>query len=211
MAASGAILVGFTLLHMLGNLKAFQGREAYDAYAAFLREVGYPLLPHYGALWGVRLVLLGALLVHGTAAWQLWRQSRSARSVRYRMAHPEVFSYASRTMRWGGVIVLAFLVYHILHLTTGTVHPDFVYGSAYDNLVLGFGSLPVVGAYLVAVTMLGFHLHHGVWSAFGTAGIENPRVERIRRPVAVVLAWGITAGYAIVPLAVLAGIIGMEG
>jgi succinate dehydrogenase / fumarate reductase cytochrome b subunit len=110
-------------------------------------------------------------------------------------------------MRWGGVIILAFVVYHLLHLTTGTVHPDFEAGSVYDNLVIGFRSVPVTAAYLVAVGALGFHLYHGIWSAFATAGVENPRIERVRRPLAAVLALGIFLGFAIVPLAVLAGVL----
>jgi succinate dehydrogenase / fumarate reductase cytochrome b subunit len=207
MAASGAVLFAYVLLHMLGNLKTFQGREAFDGYAHFLREVGTPLVPHSGLLWGVRLALLAAVTVHVVAAYQLWRQSRSARDVGYTKLHPQTFSYASRTMRWGGVIILAFVVYHLLHLTTGTVHPDFEAGSVYDNLVIGFRSVPVTAAYLVAVGALGFHLYHGIWSAFATAGVENPRIERVRRPLAAVLALGIFLGFAIVPLAVLAGVL----
>jgi len=114
-------------------------------------------------------------------------------------------------MRWGGVIVFAFVIYHLLHLTTGTVHPDFVAGSAYNNLVIGFQSLPVTIFYLIAVAALSFHLYHGIWSAFATAGIQNPRVERVRRPIATVLSWALFLGYAVVPLAVLAGFVTLEG
>lgn len=207
MALSGLILVGYVILHMLGNLKAFQGQEALDAYGAFLREVGYPLLPEYGMLWIVRIVLLAAVGVHIVAAVQLWAQSRRARSHGYRKEESMVFSYASRTMRWGGVIILAFVVYHLLHLTTGHAHPDFEYGSVYDNLVIGFQSPLVTGVYLVAVGALSLHLYHGLWSVFATVGVQNRRVDRIRRPLALVVSVALFVGYAVVPLAVLAGIL----
>ncbi len=207
MALSGVLLFGFVLGHMLGNLKAFQGREALDGYAVFLRELGYPVLPEYGFLWIARIGLLLIVAVHILSAWQLWSQSRSARTVGYRKLDSQVFSYASRTMRWGGVLVLVFVVYHLLHMTTGTAHPDFEYGSVYDNLVIGFRSLPVVAFYLAAVGALSLHLYHGLWSAFATVGIENPRIERVRRPLAAAIAWGMFLGYAVVPLAVLIRII----
>lgn len=207
MALSGVILFGFVLLHMLGNLKAFEGREAMDSYAEFLRAVGTPVVPEYGVLWAVRLLLLAALGVHATAAYQLWRQSRKARTQGYRKSRSQTFGYASRTMRWGGVIVLAFVIYHLLHMTTGTVHPDFEYGSVYDNLVIGFQSIPVTAFYLVAVGALSVHLHHGLWSVFATLGNQNPRLDRIRRPAAAAISIGLFVGYAIVPLAVLLGVL----
>ena len=207
MAVSGLLLFGFVIAHMLGNLKAFEGPEAMDAYALFLREVGYPLLPEYGALWIVRIGLLAALALHAIPAWQLWRQSRAARDRGYRKEDSQVFSYASRTMRWGGVIILLFVVYHLLHMTTGHAHPDFEYGAVYDNLVAGFQSFPVTGVYLVAVGALSLHLYHGVWSLFGTLGTDNPRVDRIRRPLALVSAVGLFVGYALVPVAILLGIL----
>ncbi len=207
MALSGIILFGFVLMHMLGNLKAFEGREAMNSYAEFLRVVGTPIVPEYGVLWLVRIALLAAVGVHALSAFQLWRQSRSARTHRYLKSRSQVFSYASRTMRWGGVIVLAFIVYHLLHMTTGTVHPDFEYGSVYDNLVIGFQSAPVTAFYLVAVGALSIHLYHGLWSVFSTLGNENVRVNRIRRPAAAAIAIGMFLGYAVVPLAVVLGIL----
>ena len=209
MAISGLILFGFIVGHMLGNLKVFQGQEAMDAYALFLREVGYPVVPEYGLIWVARIVLLGALLIHVQAAVTLWLSSRRARGQGYRKEDSQVFSYASRTMRWGGVIILVFVIYHLLHLTTGTVHPDFEYGSAYANLVIGFQSPFVVGFYLLAVGALCVHLYHGLWSAFATLGSQNRRIEKVRRPLAVGIAWALFVGYAVVPLGVQAGIVSL--
>ncbi len=210
MGLSGLLLFGFTVGHMLGNLKAFQGRpwdgvspHALDLYGEALRNFGYPFLPHYGLLWIARIGLLLAVGVHIVAAFQLWRQSRRARPVAYRKNDSLVFSYASRTMRWGGVIILAFIVFHLLHMTTGQAHPEFEYGAVYRNLVIGFQSPLVAGFYLVAVGALCLHLYHGLWSVIGTLGIENPRIERVRRPVAGALSIGLFIGYAVVPIAVL--------
>lgn len=207
MAVSGLILFGFVFAHMAGNLKAFEGQEAFDAYAAFLRELGYPAIPESGVLWVARIVLLLAVAVHILAAVQLWARSRKARGGRYHKSRSQTFSYASRTMRWGGVIVALFVVYHLLHLTTGTVHPDFDHASVYANLVVAFGSVPVVVFYLVAVGALSLHLYHGLWSVFSTLGVQNARIDRIRRPAAALIALVLFVGYAIVPLGVLAGFI----
>jgi len=212
MGLSGLILFGFVIVHMLGNLKAFQphdgvGPHPLDQYGAFLREFGYPVVPEYGTVWVIRIALLVALGIHMIAAYQLWRQSRSARTVGYGKAKSEVFSYASLTMRWGGVTIAVFVVYHLLHMTTGTVHPEFEYGSVYQNLVIGFQSPLIVGVYLIAVAALSAHLYHGVWSVFTTLGVQNPRIQRLRRPVAAAFAGGLLLGYAVVPLAVMAGIL----
>jgi succinate dehydrogenase / fumarate reductase, cytochrome b subunit len=211
MALSGIVLFVFVLLHMLGNLKAFEGPEAMDGYALLLREIGYPLIPGYGLLWTIRIFLLLALAIHLVASYQLWRRSRKARTAGYRKERSQVFSYASRTMRWGGVIIFLFVVYHVLHLTTGHVHPDpdFESTAVYANLVAGFQSIGVVGFYLIAVGALSLHLYHGLWSFFSTVGVENPRVGRARRPLALVIAVGMFVGYATVPLAVQLGILGL--
>ncbi|TVP60251.1 MAG: succinate dehydrogenase [Gemmatimonadales bacterium] len=210
MAVSGILLIGFVFGHMVGNLKAFEsvgesGVHPLDSYAQFLREVGYPLIPETGLLWGVRLALLAAVGVHIVAAYQLWRQSRSARTQRYHKPDSQVFSYASRTMRWGGVIIVLFVIYHLLHFTTGDVHPDFEYGSVYQNLVIGFQSIPVALFYIVAVGALSLHLYHGIWSVFATLGVQNPRVERLRRPLAAGLSLVLFVGYVSVPIAVMIG------
>lgn len=212
MGISGLLLFGFIVGHMLGNLKAFQpwsgeGAHPLDSYGVFLREFGYPIIPEYGLLWGVRLGLLLAVGVHMLAAFQLWIRSRAARPQEYEKESSQVFSYASRTMRWGGVIIAAFVVYHLLHMTTGTVHPDFEYGSVYQNLVIAFQNPLVAGFYILAVGSLALHLYHGLWSVFTTLGVQNPKIRRLRRPLAGGVALVLFLGYVSVPLAVLAGLI----
>lgn len=208
MAITGLLLFGFVLVHMLGNLKVFQGADKFNAYAEFLREAGYPLLPHGGLLWVARLTLLAAVAAHMLAVAQLVRLSRRARgSERYRKPESLVFSYASRTMRWGGVIIVAFVVYHLLHLTVGTAHPQFDQASPYHNVVSGFSVWWVTLAYVVAVSMVGLHLYHGLWSSTQTLALRFPVVTRWRRPVAALISAVIVVGYIAVPLAVLGGLV----
>ena len=206
MALSGALLLGFVVAHMTGNLKAFQGAEKFNEYAEFIRTFGAPALPRSAFLWIQRVGLLGIFLAHVGAAWTLARRSRAARGSGYRGPERSLgFSYASRTMRWGGVILLLFVIYHLLHFTTGHAHPDFVHGNAYHNLVVGFTNPLVVAVYVLAVSALAFHLWHGVWSAFQTLGLDNPRYVGIRRPLAMSIAVLLWIGFLIVPAAVLAG------
>lgn len=207
MALSGLFLVFFLILHMVGNLKALQGADAFNGYARFLREVGYPAVPHEGVLWVFRVLLLGAFVTHVVAAFQLWSRSRAARPAGYARQQNLSFSYASRTMRWGGVIVLLFIVYHILHFTTGQAHPDFRHGDVYHNFVVGFSSPLVLGFYLLAQASLCLHLFHGVWSATQTLGVSHPKYDPLRRPVAVGIALLIFVGFVIPPISVALGII----
>jgi succinate dehydrogenase / fumarate reductase cytochrome b subunit len=207
MAVTGVILIGFVVGHMIGNLKVFMGPEAFNHYAEGLRTFGDPFFARGQLLWLIRVVLLAAVLVHIGAAVLLVRHSRRARPVGYtKYDGGMVFSYASRTMTWGGVIILAFVVYHLLHLTLGTVHPEFVHGDAYHNFVRGFQSVPVSAAYILAMIPLGFHLYHGFWSMFQTFGV-GPRVDRWRRGAAATLAIGVVLGNISFPVAVLAGIV----
>jgi len=210
MALSGVLLVGFVLGHMAGNLKVFQGAEAFNAYAEWIREFGYPALPHYGFLWIARTVLLAAVGVHVWAAWRLWRTSRAARNQRYRKQKDLSFSYASRTMRWGGVILLVFIVYHILHFTTGQAHTHFVEGDVYRNFVVAFRNPLVLGAYFVAQAALCLHIYHGAWSAFQTLGANHPRINHLRRPLASAIAIAIFVGFMIPPVSVAVGAVGSE-
>lgn len=207
MGVSGLVLFGFVLMHMIGNLKMFQGPEAMDGYALFIREVGYPAVPKYGVLWIVRVVLLAAVAAHAVSAFQLWSRSRAARPRGYAKEQNLSFSYASRTMRWGGVILLLFIVYHILHFTTGQAHPDFVYGDVYRNFVIGFQNPLVLGFYLVAQAALCLHLFHGLWSAFQTLGANHPKYNHLRRPLATGLALVIFVGFVAPPIAVALGIL----
>jgi succinate dehydrogenase / fumarate reductase, cytochrome b subunit len=207
MAVSGIVLVGFIVVHMLGNLKVFQGDSSFNAYAEFIREVGYPALPHQGALWLIRIALLVAVAVHITMAVQLWQMSSAARERRYQKNKDLSFSYASRTMRWGGVIILLFLVYHILHFTTGQAHPDFVLHDAHHNFVTAFQVPWVVLVYVVAQAALCLHLYHGVWSLFQTLGANHPRYNRYRRPFAAALAIGVFVGFVVPPIMVLARVV----
>jgi succinate dehydrogenase / fumarate reductase cytochrome b subunit len=217
MAVTGIILFGFVLIHMIGNLKLYEGghQEAgqaelvykLDSYAGWLREVGAPAIPTSGVLWIARLVLLGAVVLHIWAAYSLTRGSQAARPRRYERYKPAHLSYASRTMRWGGVIILLFVIYHLLHLTTGTVHPEFRHGAVYHNVVTGFQVWWVALFYIVANIALGFHLYHGLWSLFQTLGWNHPRFNSWRRAFAHAFAWIVTLGNISFPVAVLTGLV----
>ena len=210
MAVSGIVLFGYVLLHMLGNLKLYEGPQKLDAYAGFLREVGSPLVPPEGLLWVVRVVLLVAVVLHVWSAWALTRMSYAARPVGYEKRDAVAMSYASRTMRWGGVILLLFIVYHLLHLTTGTLHPRFMPGAVYHNIVTGLQVWWVALFYAAAQVALGLHLYHGLWSMFQTLGWNHPRYNRWRRWFAAAFAWLITLGNLSFPLAVWSGLITLQ-
>lgn len=202
MAVTGAILFGFVLGHMLGNLQVYLGPEAMNAYAVFLRE-----LLHGTGLWIVRAVLLAAVILHIWSATSLTLSSRKARPVAYAEQKWRESTYASRTMRWSGVILFAFIVYHLMHLTFGNAHPTFIEGDVYHNFVAGFRSVPVSAAYIVAMILLGLHLRHGVWSMFQTLGVSHPRHIAMARTGAWIFAAVIVLGNISFPLAVLAGIL----
>lgn len=205
MAVSGVILFGFVLIHMIGNLKLYEGPQYLNNYARWLREVGSPAVPTSGLLWIFRSVLLAAVALHVWAAWQVTRMSQVARPRGY-VSRPKIHTtYASRTMRWGGVIILLFVIYHLLHFTFGTVHPDFIEGDVYHNVVSGFRVWYVSLFYVVAQVALGFHLYHGLWSMFQSLGWNHPRFNHWRNGFAHVFAWIITLGNISFPLAVLAG------
>ena len=209
MAVTGILLVLFLIAHMLGNLKIFGGPTSFDHYAHWLREIGAPVLPDTWYLWLQRAVLGVAVVAHIWAATVLARRARAARPVRY--AHrPKVHtSYAARTMRWGGVIIALFVIYHLLDLTTGDLNPVGDSGRPYANVVADFAPERwyVTLVYVIGVVTLGFHLRHGMFSALRSLGQQTPRGERRARAAALGFAVALSAGYLVVPFAVLTGLV----
>jgi succinate dehydrogenase / fumarate reductase cytochrome b subunit len=204
MAVTGLIGVGFVVGHMLGNLQMFQGAEKMNSYAHFLKSLG-------GLLWLARAVLLGAVILHIVAAFQLSRGRLSARPVGYkRGSQREVSTFASKTIRWGGVLLLVFIVFHILHFTTLDIFRDYSTTDVYANVVHGFSKWWVSLFYVLAMAFLGLHLYHGVWSSMRTIGAVKPSPRPLRRQAALVLAIIVWAGFTAIPLGVLAGVIGPE-
>lgn len=211
MAVSGLIMVGYLLLHMYGNLRAFDGPDAFNAYAEHLRTIGVPLLPHKGLLWFVRVVLMVAVLVHAYAAITLWRRNKKAAGYvdgkRYHSKQNRTGnqrSYASFTMRWGGVTIALFIVFHILNLTTDTIHPGGKADLPYDKLHNSFQSWWVLLAYTVAMIAVGFHLWHGFWSAFTTLGQNrsSTRLDSSLNKFAIAIAALITIGFLAPPFSI---------
>jgi succinate dehydrogenase cytochrome b subunit len=209
MAVTGGILVLYLVAHMLGNLKIFFGEQALNTYAAWLREIGEPALPGEGMLWLIRVVLLVAVILHIVSATILARRARAARPVKYAHRRPVSTTYASRTMRWGGVIILLFVIYHILDLTTGTLNPNGQPGQVYDNVVADFSRWYVTLAYVVANLAVGFHLRHGIWSALQTLGRSSGPYQMRYKAIALVIAVVLTAGFLAVPFAVQFGLVGV--
>jgi succinate dehydrogenase / fumarate reductase, cytochrome b subunit len=207
MAVTGLVLVAFLFAHMAGNLKIFVGAESFDHYAHWLRTLGMPLLPETWYLWIQRAGLTLALIGHIAAATILARRARKARPIRYAHRPKVQGSYAARTMRWGGVIVLLFAIYHILDLTTGTLNPIGDRAHPYANVVADFapGRWYVTLFYTLAVVAVGFHLRHGIFSAARTLGQQTPQGARVANGVAVVASVVLVVGFLSVPFAVLTG------
>jgi succinate dehydrogenase / fumarate reductase cytochrome b subunit len=201
MAVTGIILVAYLITHVLANLLVFQGPEQINSYSRFLHGTG-------GALWAARLVLLAALVLHVVAAVQLTARRRAARPVGYAGGRDaQVSTFASRSIRWGGVLILVFLIYHILHFTLGTAHTAFVEGDPYHNVATGFARPLVVMFYELAMGAVGLHLYHGIWSSGRSLGLSAPSPRPLRRQLALVLAVIVWAGFAVIPVAVYAGVI----
>ena len=203
MAVTGIILVGWIVGHMLGNVLIFRGPAAVNDYAALLKSNG-------GLLWGLRAFMLLTLTLHVVAAIQLFQQQRAARPVGYARQVPQQSTFASRTMRWGGLVLALFLVYHILHLTTGTVHPAFSHTDVYSNMVRGLRVPWVAAIYLVAVGALGLHLYHGMWSVFQSLGVSHPSITPMRRRLATGVAAVVYIGFTAIPLAILFGLLDLR-
>ena len=211
MAVSGLIMVGYLILHMYGNLRAFSGPDAFNEYAHHLRTFGEPMLPHEGMLWIVRVVLLAAVFLHAYAAITLWRRNKKAAGYvgakRYQTKQNRAGiqrSYASFTMRWGGVTIALFIVFHILNLTTNDIHPGGAADTPYGKLHNSFEHFWVLLAYTVAMLAVGFHLWHGFWSAFTTLGqnYSAKRRDSFWNSAAIVVAVVITAGFLAPPFSI---------
>jgi len=211
MALTGVFLFGWIFLHMLGNLKLYLGAEHLNEYAKFLVTMGAPALPNKTLLWVVRILLIVCVWLHIQAATQLTLMNRAARPIGYRDREYVVGTYAARTMRWGGVIILLFVIYHLLHLTVGwhVVHPDFIENDVYHNVVAGFQPKYwwVGSFYILANLALGLHLYHGLWSMFNSLGLNNPKFNNWKKVFATAFALVITAGNVSFPLAVLTGFV----
>lgn len=208
MAVSGAVLVLFLVAHMAGNLKIFAGAESFNGYAAWLREVGYPLLPHRGLLTLLEAGLVVAIAAHMYSAIVLARRAANARPVKYAAkVRSRANGYATRTMRWGGVIIFFFVIYHLLDMTFGVANPEGHEATPFDRMVAGFDPSRwyITVFYVISVVMVGLHLRHGLWSALQTLGLAR------RYPVLKASAAGLSAlltlGFLVVPLAITFGVV----
>lgn len=209
MAVSGLLFIAFVLMHMYGNLKAFGGHDSYNTYAEHLRTFGEPILPREGLLWILRLGLIVALIAHVASALALWHRSSTARSTKYVAKKNLGSSFSSRTMRWGGVTLLLFVVWHLLHFTIVKINPaGGETNDPYNLVVDSFQEWWMTILYLVAMAALGLHLHHGTWSSLQTLGWTSTAAARTRAKIAGwVVAIVIAGGFSLVPLFVLFGVI----
>ncbi|ASU82661.1 succinate dehydrogenase [Nocardiopsis gilva YIM 90087] len=210
MAVTGVILVLFLIAHMYGNLNVFAGQEAFDSYSHHLRVLGQPMLPYEGFLWIMRVVLLASILIHAYAAVALWARAKKARPTRYQNKKALQRTYASYTMRWGGVLIALFAIFHILHLTTNDIAPGGPSDSPYVRMVNGFQPefWYVTLFYCLSVIAVGFHLRHGIWSALTTLGANRATRQRALNIIATVIALVVTIGFLVTPLSVTFGLVG---
>lgn len=208
MAVSGLVFVGYVIAHMYGNLMIFGGVDSFNEYAHHLREFGTPMLPESGFLWVMRLVLVASLIAHVTSALMLWSRAGKARTQRYVQRKGQWAKVVKSAMRWGGVALLAFVVFHILHLTTHTINIGGTHDTPGDRLVASFGVWWAVLIYLLALVALGMHLLHGVFSAGMTLGLNtSAQAESRLHLVATVIAVVVVVGFAVPPLAIFFGLI----
>ncbi len=207
MALSGIMLLGFVLVHMVGNLKIYLGPTHLNTYAEWLRTFGEPFFPRTVLLWIVRVGLIAAFVLHIVAAYQLTRMNQRARSAYQAPRDYVAANFASRTMRWSGVIVGLFLIFHLADLTWGSANPSFVRGDVYDNVFASFERVPVAIIYIVANIALAFHIFHGAWSMFQSLGWNNPRFNIYRRYFAAAFAVIIGIGNVSMPLLIVTGVV----
>ena len=208
MAVTGILLLGFVLAHMLGNLHLYQSPERMNEYGEYLRTIGSPILPRSGALWILRSGLILAFILHIHSAATLTLMNRQSRPVGYKGGRDYVAAnYAARTMRWSGIIVGFYLVFHLMDLTWGVGGADFTRGEPYENLVASFQREPVAIVYIIANVLLGLHIYHGAWSLFQSLGWANPRFNHWRRGFAMIFAAIIVIGNLSFPVAVMTGLV----
>ncbi len=202
MAASGLVLLGFVVGHMIGNLQIYLGAEALNEYAEFLRH-----FLHGQGIWLARGGILLAVVLHIWAATSLTLGNWSARPVGYRQWQARESTYASRTMIWSGPILFAFVLYHLAHLTIGSAHPQFVASDVYRNVVIGFSNPFASAFYILAMLALGLHMYHGLWSMLQTLGLSHERWNSWRRGLALAVAAVVVIGNISIPVAVLTGFV----
>ncbi|MFL6046189.1 MAG: succinate dehydrogenase cytochrome b subunit [Propionibacteriaceae bacterium] len=213
MAVTGLILIGYLIAHMYGNLKVFAGAEAFNEYAHHLRTLGEPIFPYSGVLWVIRVILIVSVIGHMYAAFTLWSRARTARGGvrRYRSNKARrgvQRTYASFTLRWGGLVIVLFVIYHLMHLTWNVVHPGGAAADPYSRVVNGFQIWSVVLIYTVAVIAVGLHVRHGTWSALTTLGANTSSLARRRLNVlAYAVAGLLTVGFLLPPFAILFGLV----
>ena len=207
MAITGVLLFGYVIAHLVGNLQIYSPNvNQINQYAAFLHNPS-----NAAALWIARLVLLAAVILHITASIQLWKLKREARPVSYVKKDDAATSYASRTMMWSGPIVAAFVIFHVLHLTVGSVVPiREIAPNEPDiraNVISGFQNPAIAGFYIFAMILLCMHLYHGLWSMFQSLGFSHPRYTPKLKKGAALFAILIAIGNCSIPIAVLTGIL----
>jgi succinate dehydrogenase / fumarate reductase cytochrome b subunit len=207
MAITGLIWFGYLIVHLWGNLKIYAGAQFLNDYGDFLRTVGEPFFGNSQVLWVARIVLIPAFVIHIWAAVALTTRDMASRPQRYSVRKNLESTIASRTMIWGGLFILLFVIYHVLDFTFGTVNPNFVEGNIYHNVVASFRLWPVVVFYILAMLAVGMHLFHGIWSLFQTLGWNNARTTRMIRNFATFCALVLTAGNISIPVAVLTGVV----
>jgi succinate dehydrogenase / fumarate reductase cytochrome b subunit len=213
MALSGLVLVLFVVGHMAGNLKIFAGINPasgdykIDDYGRFLRTMGSEMLGESGVLWLVRIVLLACLVVHAVSGILLAKANRAAKPEGYKVKSYRSANAASLTMIYGGLFLLFFVVFHILHFTTGTLHWSFVEGEVYANVWQSFQNFLTAGFYVVAMALLALHLYHGTWSMFQTLGVDTPRWNQGLRTLAKVVAVALFVGFSAVPVSIAFGVL----
>jgi len=212
MGITGIMLMGFVLVHMIGNLHMYEGPSHFNAYGEALRDLGGELAPRTVVLWLLRLGLIAAFVLHIHAAVSLTRINHAARPQKYQSDRTYLAAnWASRSMRWTGVIILLFLIFHLADLTWGWwLGDDYIRGDVYNNVVRSLSSVPIAVIYVIANIALAVHLYHGAWSLFQSLGLNNPRFNGARRTFATGFALVILVGNLSFPIMTVAGVVSQD-